>query len=215
MAASVELQYEIDRLLPKSWCEKLTEDMPQTEEFMQDCLLFIELNYVNLDLEVEMTAIAAKFGGVLEIRDFDIISHTNLVKNRNIVFVFESIKKAKRFMKRTPSTVKIIRLVSTRLVSTDTVIFEATSPTDTFSKGNPTLDEQSFIRATKCGNGKCQQRRHLKNCARCKKISYCSRDCQMQHWKSTHKQHCPKLVNKCFIDSQGRFVCKMVPADQQ
>lgn len=30
----------------------------------------------------------------------------------------------------------------------------------------------------------------MQRCSRCKKIYYCSRDCQRKHWKGKHKEHC-------------------------
>ena len=33
----------------------------------------------------------------------------------------------------------------------------------------------------------------LKHCARCKKVLYCARECQKQHWK-IHKKDCAKLA---------------------
>ena len=35
----------------------------------------------------------------------------------------------------------------------------------------------------------CHEETHLKACGRCKKISYCSKECQQQHWKK-HKHDC-------------------------
>ena len=34
----------------------------------------------------------------------------------------------------------------------------------------------------------------LQKCKQCKIVQYCSRDCQAEHWKSCHKNHCKKLV---------------------
>lgn len=45
-----------------------------------------------------------------------------------------------------------------------------------------------------CGNPACSNRekkvKGFKACARCKSISYCSKDCQRVHWKSFHKRYC-------------------------
>lgn len=30
----------------------------------------------------------------------------------------------------------------------------------------------------------------LKRCTKCKKVSYCNRECQAQHWKKQHKREC-------------------------
>jgi hypothetical protein len=35
----------------------------------------------------------------------------------------------------------------------------------------------------------------LLKCAACKQIMYCSRDCQVEHWKTTHKKQCNKKKN--------------------
>lgn len=37
-----------------------------------------------------------------------------------------------------------------------------------------------------------KQEKGMANCSACKKVKYCSRECQKQHW-SKHKQHCVKL----------------------
>ncbi|KAF9530200.1 hypothetical protein CPB83DRAFT_851156 [Crepidotus variabilis] len=49
----------------------------------------------------------------------------------------------------------------------------------------------------KCGNMSCAARRGdipLKHCARCKTIMYCSRECQVAHWKD-HKTWCNNNVD--------------------
>ncbi|KAL9182861.1 hypothetical protein ACHAXT_004140 [Thalassiosira profunda] len=46
---------------------------------------------------------------------------------------------------------------------------------------------------SKCACGK--EGENLKKCGRCSSVSYCSRDCQLRHWKQQHKKLCgkPKL----------------------
>ena len=34
------------------------------------------------------------------------------------------------------------------------------------------------------------KRSKLKLCAGCRKISYCSKECQEEHWRKVHRQHC-------------------------
>ena len=34
----------------------------------------------------------------------------------------------------------------------------------------------------------------FKKCSKCQRVYYCSRECQIKHWKRKHKQECPKLV---------------------
>lgn len=34
----------------------------------------------------------------------------------------------------------------------------------------------------------------FKKCSRCKQACYCSKECQLQHWKNGHKKEC-KAVN--------------------
>lgn len=36
----------------------------------------------------------------------------------------------------------------------------------------------------------------LMRCTRCQRALYCSRDCQVAHWKSGHKKECPQLQAK-------------------
>jgi Zn finger protein HypA/HybF involved in hydrogenase expression len=42
----------------------------------------------------------------------------------------------------------------------------------------------------------------VKLCAQCKAVGYCSRDCQVKHWKMGHKVDCakPEELKKCFDD---------------
>ncbi|PRW45639.1 hypothetical protein C2E21_5733 [Chlorella sorokiniana] len=39
-----------------------------------------------------------------------------------------------------------------------------------------------------------QQSFQLKKCSRCKAAAYCSRDCQVKHWREGHKQECARLA---------------------
>ena len=38
----------------------------------------------------------------------------------------------------------------------------------------------------------------FKSCSRCKQVYYCSKECQLQHWKNGHKNVC-KPANVMFI----------------
>ena len=42
-----------------------------------------------------------------------------------------------------------------------------------------------------------------KKCSSCKTAYYCSRDCQMAHWK-THKEFCKKMAAKADAVLKGR-----------
>ncbi|KAK3733096.1 hypothetical protein QZH41_017437, partial [Actinostola sp. cb2023] len=41
----------------------------------------------------------------------------------------------------------------------------------------------------------CGENKSVKRCAPCKKVGYCSIDCQKIHW-STHKKHCKRLAEE-------------------
>ncbi len=42
-----------------------------------------------------------------------------------------------------------------------------------------------------CGNRKCRVTgAKLRNCARCRAVGYCSRDCQKEQWTREHKEVC-------------------------
>jgi len=59
-------------------------------------------------------------------------------------------------------------------------------------EGDPTLAV-----ATECSKPGCTKKNmSLKMCGRCKVAAYCSRDCQVAHWKQGHKGECAKLVQK-------------------
>ena len=34
----------------------------------------------------------------------------------------------------------------------------------------------------------------MKKCAKCKQVFYCSRECQVAHWKSGHRRECEQLA---------------------
>lgn len=47
-------------------------------------------------------------------------------------------------------------------------------------------------------------------CAACRLARYCSRECQVAHWKSTHKEYCKEIVSSrkpLFFDKANRFTC--------
>ena len=46
----------------------------------------------------------------------------------------------------------------------------------------------------KCADSLCCSTKDLKECSRCKQVSYCSRECQSHDWK-THKPNCVDLTN--------------------
>lgn len=53
---------------------------------------------------------------------------------------------------------------------------------------------QNFVKRA-CGNHGCHNCSH-KQCTRCKQVSYCSRNCQIAHWRSEHKYICEKPEQK-------------------
>jgi hypothetical protein len=38
------------------------------------------------------------------------------------------------------------------------------------------------------------KRTALRKCAQCLGVLYCSRECQVKHWKDGHKQHCKEIA---------------------
>ncbi|BFZ56392.1 hypothetical protein PYCC9005_003438 [Savitreella phatthalungensis] len=61
--------------------------------------------------------------------------------------------------------------------------------------------EQAVANATRCGNVACENEgiEGLQACARCKQVRYCSRDCQVAHWKASppaasHRVECKDLA---------------------
>ena len=47
---------------------------------------------------------------------------------------------------------------------------------------------------TCAGCGKHYERTALKRCSKCLGVAYCSRECQVAHWKGGHKQHCQEIA---------------------
>ena len=55
-----------------------------------------------------------------------------------------------------------------------------------------------------CGNGTCPNGAPLVNCANCKLVFYCGRDCQRGHWKNGgHKAVCAQLTARGIAVSQS------------
>ena len=52
--------------------------------------------------------------------------------------------------------------------------------------------------------GPCCQAKKFSRCARCHVVSYCSKDCQLEHWKS-HKKICKKLTRGSADDQSDWF----------
>ena len=52
----------------------------------------------------------------------------------------------------------------------------------------------------KCSNPSCDAmdttEERFMVCVVCRHVKYCSKDCQRAHWKSGHKQDCPKLKDE-------------------
>lgn len=61
---------------------------------------------------------------------------------------------------------------------------------------------ESPLKGTKNLCAVCQIPATMK-CSSCASISYCSKDCQKQHWK-LHKVHCPLLKNAGLISEWGK-----------
>jgi hypothetical protein len=56
---------------------------------------------------------------------------------------------------------------------------------------NSTMANNSQLACSGCGQPAWQ----LRKCSRCKAVSYCSRECQLKHWKEGgHKKACPQLA---------------------
>lgn len=48
------------------------------------------------------------------------------------------------------------------------------------------------LRCAQCGDTSEETKNKLKVCSRCKAFSYCSKECQVKHWKAGHKKDCKK-----------------------
>ena len=69
--------------------------------------------------------------------------------------------------------------------------------TDFFSHGRPF----DYYWKRECANCGSREKEHLKACARCKSFHYCSKKCQVEHWKAGHK-----------VDCNGHWIEKFFPA---
>lgn len=55
------------------------------------------------------------------------------------------------------------------------------------------MEERDGTKSYICSAQGCNGDGHMK-CGRCKKANYCSKGCQMTHWKQGHKQECKQLA---------------------
>jgi len=63
-------------------------------------------------------------------------------------------------------------------------------------------DASATKRCASCGNEKGPNGAPLVNCANCKLVFYCGRDCQRAHWKNGgHKAACAQLTNQRIVVS--------------
>ena len=60
-----------------------------------------------------------------------------------------------------------------------------------YHKDVEAAERQDGIRCNTCKS--MQGATEFKVCSACKKVYYCSRDCQRKDWKGGHKQLCPSL----------------------
>eukprot|EP01084_Bolivina_argentea_P254214 427337_1 len=51
----------------------------------------------------------------------------------------------------------------------------------------------------------CQKPNASKLCGGCKQVHYCSKTCQVNHWKSNHKKECKRLKKQSEISSSNKF----------
>jgi hypothetical protein len=68
--------------------------------------------------------------------------------------------------------------------------------TDEFYHGRPF----DYYWRRGCANCGSREKAHLKACARCKSFHYCSKKCQVEHWKAGHK-----------VDCKGHWIEKYFP----
>ena len=69
----------------------------------------------------------------------------------------------------------------------------------------------------KCNFDKCLNK-GTKKCDRCKKARYCSRACQVEDWKKSHKAQCQKTEQNSTVSSSERSaktVPPVVPSNPQ
>jgi len=57
----------------------------------------------------------------------------------------------------------------------------------------------------------------IQQCAKCKMVTYCSKECQKEHWHNVHKKHCKylskqKVLLKSLHDQAACLVCKQEAA---
>ena len=52
----------------------------------------------------------------------------------------------------------------------------------------------------------------LKQCKKCKVVKYCGVDCQVEHWKFIHKEHCKKLARMKQAEAGGNDLISELPA---
>ena len=55
------------------------------------------------------------------------------------------------------------------------------------------------------------RREHNSQCGACHSVVYCSKACQKEHWKSTHKQECKQLKQALEADMSAWQLGRQVP----
>ena len=53
--------------------------------------------------------------------------------------------------------------------------------------------QHSELLRQRCWNPQCTLKCDMKACSKCKVARYCTKDCQLTHWKAEHKRHCSDL----------------------
>ncbi|EGC33255.1 hypothetical protein DICPUDRAFT_154698 [Dictyostelium purpureum] len=78
-------------------------------------------------------------------------------------------------------------------------------------KQNGELFNPTLALAAKCSNNKCKSgkidntKTKLLLCSACGTASYCSRDCQVEHWSNGHKEKCIKIRQKKEEEAKKNF----------
>ena len=95
-----------------------------------------------------------------------------------------------------------------KLLNEGKLAFTKSDRRTNYSNMTPDFFPNKSDQSIRCGDPSCtktqSEQLNLQKCSRCKKISYCCKECQTKHWV-THKSECDKAKNTSAQRAEGQF----------